>query len=153
MTGDVQVKNHFDHGHHDNLRPSKKNQPIGNLLDNLFVYKNNLYQITMYGAKITSIRVARGFTQIYMSKQLGITQNIYSNIETGKGRPDEEMLEKIAGILSVSLADIKSHTPIIMNFAEEGRSVLMNELLNQIKLKDRQIEEKDRLIAELVGKI
>ncbi len=107
----------------------------------------------MYGAKITSIRIARGFTQIYMAKQLGITQNIYSNIETGKGRQDDIMLEKIAKLLSVSLVDIKSHTPIVMNFRDESDSTLMNEMLSQLKLKDRQIEEKDRLIAELVSKI
>jgi transcriptional regulator with XRE-family HTH domain len=124
----------------------------------------------MYGSKITSIREARGFTQEYMSKKLGIHQNAYCKIEKdAKVKVDDLILQKIADILGVSITDIKSATPIVMNFdnfqnnsnMQFGQSPIqtnnvnekiMDQLIVQLQIKDKQIEEKDRQIFELLSK-
>jgi transcriptional regulator with XRE-family HTH domain len=122
----------------------------------------------MYGSKITSIREARGFTQEYMSKKLGILQNSYCKIEKdSKVKVDDLLLQKIADVLGVSITDIKSPTPIVMNFdnfqnnsnMQFGQSPvqtnntndkLIQQLISQLQIKDQQIEEKDKQIFELL---
>jgi transcriptional regulator with XRE-family HTH domain len=105
----------------------------------------------MYGAKITAIRIARGYTQEYLAEKLGIQQNVYSKIERDeKIKMDEETLGKIAKTLGVSIEDIKSSTPIIMNFqaatyhGQQNQHSNINDsvigqLTNQLLIKDSRI--------------
>lgn len=54
----------------------------------------------MYGTKITSIRLARGYTQEYVAKQIGLDQQSYSKIEKdNKVKVSDELLSKIAEVL------------------------------------------------------
>ena len=77
----------------------------------------------MYGAKISAIRLARGYTQEYMANKLSIEQTSYSKIEhDAKAKISDELLTKIANVLGVSTDDIKSLTPIIMNFHDSTQS-------------------------------
>ena len=122
----------------------------------------------MFGAKITSIRLARGYSQNYISNKLGISQKEYSKIERNeKIKLDENLLDKIAETLGVSVDDIKSPTPIIMNFYDSpysgryNQSTTINEsiiaeLKNQLNVKDKQIEklmEKNLQMIIRMGKI
>lgn len=107
----------------------------------------------MYGAKISSIRLARGYSQDYISKKLGISQKEYSKVERNeKVKLDENLLDKIAETLGVSVDDIKSPTPIIMNIHDSPYSGQYNqnatinesiiaELTSQLNVKDKQIEK------------
>jgi transcriptional regulator with XRE-family HTH domain len=109
----------------------------------------------MYGSKIASIRLARGYTQEYLANKLGIAQNTYSKMEKGDdSKLDDAMLAKIAGVLAVSLADIKSPMPIIMNF-HDSPTVNRNEPYNSIntsviELLKQQLQQKDEQIAQLL---
>lgn len=106
----------------------------------------------MYGAKISSIRLARGYSQDYIAGKLGISQKEYSKIERNeKTKLDENLLDKIAQTLGVSVDDIKSPTPIVMNFHNSAYSGQYNhnttinesiiaELTNQLRIKDKRIE-------------
>lgn len=81
----------------------------------------------MYGAKITSIRMARGYTQEYMAKKVGIDQQTYSRIEKdAKSKIDDTLLSKIAETLGVSLEDIKCPLPIVMQFTHSPNSGIVN---------------------------
>lgn len=122
----------------------------------------------MYGTKIASIRLARGYTQEYMAQKLGMAQNVYSKIEKNeKNKLDDELLEKIAETLGVTVDDIKSPTPIIMSFHNNGsqynntpfgttynqiQESIIEELRNQLKVKDDLIARQLELIARLSSK-
>ncbi len=118
----------------------------------------------MYGAKINSIRLARGLKQEYVAEKLGINQKAYSRIETDeKVKIDDPLLQKIAEVLGVSVDDIKSPTPIVMNFHNSSYSgqingqynaneKLIEQLSNQLKVKDKQIEELTSLVCSLAKK-
>jgi len=108
----------------------------------------------MYGAKITSIRLARGYTQEFVAGKLGIAQNTYSKIEKDeKARIDDDLIDRIAEVLGVSANDIKSPTPIIMTFNDSPYSgynthnTLNEELIGALK---EQLKQKDEQIASLL---
>jgi transcriptional regulator with XRE-family HTH domain len=110
----------------------------------------------MYGAKIASIRLARGYTQEFMAGQLGMAQNTYSKIEKDeKARIDDDLLNKIAGVLGVSSEDIKSPMPIIMNFHNSpyGGQFNTNNTINEelIQTLREQLQQKDEQIASLLA--
>lgn len=116
----------------------------------------------MYGSKIASIRLARGYTQEFMATRLGMAQNTYSKIEKDeKARIDDDLLDKIADVLGVSAEDIKSPTPIIMNFHDSPYSgqyntiniseELIQALREQLQQKDEQLKQKDEQIASLLA--
>jgi transcriptional regulator with XRE-family HTH domain len=71
----------------------------------------------MYGSKIATIRQARGYTQNYIAEKLAMKQTEYYRIEKDKAlKIQDGLLQKIAETLGVSIEDIKSPTPVIMNF-------------------------------------
>src|SRR5665647_2062756 len=80
----------------------------------------------MYGNKIRALRMLRGFSQEYMADKLEINQTTYSRIETNQQKLTAETLEKLAGILGVSVTDITSNEPLIIqnnasNYGAQGR--------------------------------
>ncbi len=119
----------------------------------------------MYGTKITSIRLARGYTQEYVAKQIGLDQQSYSKIEKdNKVKVSDELLSKIAEVLGVSIEDIKSPTPIIMSFHNSPYSgqitnsnntdaQLIEALRNELQEKNEQLKEKDEQIKALIAKL
>lgn len=119
----------------------------------------------MYGAKISSIRTARGYSQEYVASKLGIAQNTYSKIERDEtNKLAEEMIHKIAEVLGVSPEDIKSTTPVVMAFHNSPQSsqyntnVLQDEmvigaLVAQLKVKDEQIARQSEIINQLLSKL
>ncbi len=111
----------------------------------------------MYGAKIATIRNARGYTQRYIAEQLGMEQNEYSRIETDqKIKVGDDLLRRIAGALGVTVEDIKSPTPVVMNFHNSPYSGPYNqqsisiapEIINAL---NAQLVQKDEQIARLLS--
>jgi len=112
----------------------------------------------MYGSKIASIRLARGYTQDYVAKKIGIDQRTYSKIEKDeKVKVDDDLLEKIAGALGVSAEDIKSPTPIIMTFHNSPYSGQLYSTQNNstdsslIEMLRQELKEKNEQIARLMS--
>jgi len=118
----------------------------------------------MYGHKIRLIRIARGLSQEDVAKRLGIKQNTYSNIETNTQKESDEQLQKIAELFGVSIEDIKSPEPIIMNFHNSPHSngitgnishnhnasdELIAQLTLQLQQKDSQISFLQELVKNL----
>jgi transcriptional regulator with XRE-family HTH domain len=118
----------------------------------------------MYGTKIRMIRLSRGLSQEVVAKQLDILQNAYSKIETNHTKVSDEMVEKLATIFGVSAEDIKSPEPVIINFHNSPQSngvnngeiknqneQLLQQLTQQLAIKDKQIEELMALNKLLAG--
>ena len=56
--------------------------------------------------RIKEILREKGFTSIWLSSQIGITQPNMSNIVSGKSKPSLETLEKIASALNVPISEL-----------------------------------------------
>ena len=109
----------------------------------------------MYGQEIASIRVSRGLSQESLAKMIGKSQNAISDIESDKRKQklNEEELQSIAKALGVSVSDILSPTPIVMNFTTHDTatavgqqnnsfdSKIVDVLLSQLSKKDEQIDK------------
>lgn len=110
----------------------------------------------MYGSRIYAIRTARGYSQDYVARQVGIPQTTFSKIEKDHVQSvDDDLLGKIAKVLGVSVEDIKSPYPIIMSFHDSPYSGQISHQENHIDSKYlealiRQIEVKDSHIDRLL---
>ena len=94
----------------------------------------------------------RGFSQEYMADKLEITQTTYSRIETNQQKLTAEMLEKLSSILGVSVTDITSNEPLIIqnnasNYGAQGR--IENFYADQKELFEKIIASKDSEIQNL----
>lgn len=123
----------------------------------------------MYATKIRLIRLSCGLNQEAVAKELGIKQNAYSKIETNQSKLSDSTIEKLATIFGVSAEDIKSPEPIIINFHNSPQSngavgvnngevknqneQLLQQLTQQLAVKDKQIEELMAQNKLLAGKV
>ena len=64
-----------------------------------------------YAQRIRKYRDEKHFTQELMAYRLGIKQNTYSILESGKSRIKAEILEKIAEILEIPLSKLLEDSP------------------------------------------
>jgi transcriptional regulator with XRE-family HTH domain len=106
----------------------------------------------MYGNKIRSLRLLRGYSQEYMANELSITQTTYSRIETDKQKLTADILEKVAQILGVSVPDITSNEPLIIqnnasNYGAQGK--IENFYADQKELYQKMLDAKDAEIERL----
>jgi len=58
------------------------------------------------GNKIKKIREYRNYSQEYMAEKLGISQNTYSNLETGRTELGVERLKEISALLEVPVETV-----------------------------------------------
>lgn len=58
------------------------------------------------GQKLRELRKAHSYTQDYLAEVLGVVRQTYSNYETGKRKPDSDVLYKLAGLYSISIDDL-----------------------------------------------
>ena len=118
-------------------------------------------KISMYGEKIRTIRTLRGFSQDYMAEQLGVAQNTYSKYENNGDKLPFETLQKIATVLGVSITDLTSNTPIIINNQSanqgtQGIGHVENLITGQKELFERIIASKDEelnILKEVISSL
>lgn len=108
----------------------------------------------MHGEKIRTFRLMRGFTQEYVADKLKIAQNTYSKYENNGEKLSIETLEKIANILGVSVTDLISNTPIVINNqasnqGTQGIGNVENLYTDQKELFSKVIASKDDEIINL----
>lgn len=84
---------------------------------------------TVIGSRIRTIREFRGFKQEEIAKAIGMEISKYSRLENDKiGKLEDDILKKIASELGVTVADLKSQTPALINFASNnGTQISYNE--------------------------
>ena len=56
--------------------------------------------------RIRKLREAKGFSQDYMAKQLGITQSAYCKLESNNRKINFENINKITSALGVDIVEI-----------------------------------------------
>jgi len=107
------------------------------------------------GNKIRTIREARGYSQEYVAAKLKIAQNTYSKLETNQTKLTTAALEKIAEVLEVSINDLLSEEPIVLNFngtnhgAQGSFGLIEHFHAGQIELYEKIIAGKDEEIARM----
>ncbi len=60
-----------------------------------------------WGRRIRAYRKLKGYTQEGFSKELGISVSILGEIERGNRLPPEDLLERIARSLKISIDDLR----------------------------------------------
>ena len=59
-----------------------------------------------FGARLRTLRKAKGLSQVQLSKAVGVSQNAISLIERGRGYPTIETADAIAQALGVPIEDL-----------------------------------------------
>lgn len=70
----------------------------------------------MTGNKLRLLREFRNYSQEYVAKKLGITQNTYSRVENNQTRVTTERLHQIAQILDVPVGELVSNDELVIHF-------------------------------------
>jgi len=89
---------------------------------------------------LIKLRRDRGYTQKYMSQELGITQSMYSQLETGKEEITLTRLDKILEILNSDMVELISMSDEI---------VLKQELENIIKEQETTLTRLKKMFEEV----
>jgi transcriptional regulator with XRE-family HTH domain len=118
-------------------------------------------QFSMTNVRLKTLREERNLTQEYMAAELGISQNNYSQIETGKAAIKVQMLLEIARILdvdpstlltpdtiTVNIFDNKIDTGAVFYTGEQNLHMYDKEILAMLR---KQLDEKDSLIEKLTS--
>jgi transcriptional regulator with XRE-family HTH domain len=106
----------------------------------------------MNGDKIKKFRMIRGYTQEYMADKLNIAQNTYSKYENNSERLPIETIERIASILGVSINDITSTDPIIINNQTPNQGAqgrIEHFYVDQKELYEKLLDSKNKEIERL----
>ncbi len=117
---------------------------------------------------IRTLRTLRNIKSEDMAKSLGMSKGNYSNIENDIHKHiSDELLERIATVLGVTPDFIKNfntnqvfehvqNSQIANSVATQNlytNETVLNELVNQLKVKDEQLKSKDEQITKLMGLI
>jgi transcriptional regulator with XRE-family HTH domain len=111
--------------------------------------------------RLRTLREEKNLTQEYMAAELGISQNTYSQLETGKAAIKVQMLLEIARILdvdpgtlltpdtiTVNIYDNKIETGAVFYSGEQTLNMHDKDILDLLK---KQLAEKDSLIEKLTS--
>ena len=117
--------------------------------------------------KIRKLRNEKGYSQEYMAKSLGMSQNNYSQIELGKINLTIERLDKIAELLETDVFNLLKKEQVVFN-SNNNQAVgiassmtinnpyadkLIASLETQIETLKKMLDEKDLRIKELEKKL
>lgn len=101
---------------------------------------------TNIGQKIRKIRVLKGFSQEYLSNELGISQKAYSKLERDETKIDWHKIEQISEILDVNPFDlVRFDEQFIFNNCTYAQNGKIENFMNQTT--------NDKLITSLETKI
>lgn len=64
----------------------------------------------MLGERIRKMRIAAGFSQVTLAKNLGIAQTTLSGYETDYSMPNFDMVEKIAALCEFDIAFVDKNS-------------------------------------------
>ena len=81
------------------------------------------------GSVIKRIRTEKGLKQIFVAENAGISNRYLSGIESGAKKPTLETIEKIAGVLNVSLPVlfleyVEENAPVEENKREDFKFII-----------------------------
>lgn len=117
----------------------------------------------MLSEQLKAIRKANGFTQVELSKIIGIERSTYASYETGRNRPDISVLKKIAKTFGVTvdfITDLDTSTPLVLSdivkkYNDSGEPTLLRELsesekeiIARLRLEPEKADEVKRILFE-----
>ena len=85
------------------------------------------------GKNIRQLRTAKNMTQDELAEKLFVTRQTVSNYETGKSRPDVEMLVKISDILETDIHQV-IYGPEPVKLTKEKKRLLVGGILTLVLL-------------------
>jgi transcriptional regulator with XRE-family HTH domain len=95
----------------------------------------------MTGNKLRLLREFRNYSQEYVARKLGITQNTYSRVENNQTRVTTERLHQIAQILDVPVGELVSNDELVIHFDRP----LANHHLSTVKQDDHWSELNEKI--------
>ena len=106
------------------------------------------------GGNIKNKRKSLGISQELLAEKLHISQATLSNLESDKSVPDVILLQQIAQALDTDINELLDSKTVFVNNHNQNGGVGYAEVVNQlseklIELYEKQIQEKDAIIAEL----
>jgi transcriptional regulator with XRE-family HTH domain len=90
--------------------------------------------------KLKMLRKERGLSQHKVADAIHLTQNAYSNIETGKTKIDIDRLKKLAEFYNKQLTELLEIPDIVFD-TNNNVTKLITDLEEQLKTKDDQIKQ------------
>jgi len=102
------------------------------------------------GQKLKRIRESKNFTQEYVARQIGITQQAYQKIEIDETKIDTEKFGKLVAVLDVSINDFVGWDGNIFNNCNQKENYFNCEI-NRSQEIERELHlklnaEKDKVI-------
>lgn len=61
-----------------------------------------------WGRRIRAFRKLKGFTQVDLSKALGISLSVLGEIERGNRKPSGQLIQKVSEVLDVPIEELES---------------------------------------------
>lgn len=108
------------------------------------------------GSKIRKVRELKGYSQEYVAELLGLSQNNYSNIETGRTKLTLNRLDDISKILNIDPIDLlKFDETLVFNNCNYGNiginnnSIFNNESEDAKKRVNTTLEQLTSLIKHI----
>ena len=98
---------------------------------------------TILGDNIRTLRIEKGWTQVYLADRLQITAPFLAQIESGKRGTSLELVESVADLFGIPIASL--FVEQITNYAESESYVRDVEL----KIAEKQLQE---IISENITK-
>ena len=98
---------------------------------------------TILGDNISTLRIEKGWTQVYLADRLQITAPFLAQIESGKRGTSLELVESVAELFEIPIASLFLEQ--ITNYAESKSYVRDVEL----KIAEKQLQE---IISENITK-
>ena len=95
------------------------------------------------GARIKELRLKQGIKQCDLADMLNMERSHFTRIESGKHRPSDDNLEKIAKILNVEIKDL-------FDFEHKNtKENLLKEIVSKLKNNPEKIEDFYKIIIAL----
>ncbi|MEO7306753.1 MAG: helix-turn-helix transcriptional regulator [Ferruginibacter sp.] len=103
------------------------------------------------GLRIKKLRELRDYSQVYMAKKLGISQEQYSYLETKQKSIPEEQIRSIAVLLAVKEDYLKTFDP--QNMIENAGNEKSQRYVNIQNLIIESHENERKLYVELIARL
>jgi transcriptional regulator with XRE-family HTH domain len=111
---------------------------------------SNPYRMLTTGLRIKKLRELRGYSQSYMARKLGISQEQYSYLETKQKSIPGEQVRVIAALLEVDEELLRNFDPLQVLAGSEDRHHGLTEIQTRL-IQNHENERK--LFLELINRL
>ncbi len=106
----------------------------------------------MIGSRIKKLRSEKGYSQEYLADRLGVSQATLSNIESGKTKPDIDVVKNVCEELEVAILELIEDRKTVYQENNEQAVGYIADTQN-FYVSDKLIEQYEARIKELQERI